>query len=323
MNVPQPLSPQQPTGLPDGPDTSPGRTSDKAPGATVDNTTGKAAPVASRRISAGVMGWVAVLFVFVGAMTLWGAWKLYQRTTDGAADSTQLGATGQSGAPVPGADVPWLDEFTLTERTGKPFNSADLAGKVWVASFFFATCPSYCVQQNQRVQQLAAEYADQDVTFVSITCDPKQDTPEKLREYARRFDADPQRWLFLTGDLTYIRRVGAEKFGVPVHEQTHKNSLMVVDKWGKVLGSFDWNDEKEMREFQEALRAALAAKEPPEETDPTKVPAQSGEANETDEPEDGGESDVGKTPPSDATTPRLDDGASLPDGEASQPGDAP
>jgi protein SCO1/2 len=200
--------------------------------------------------------WLAVLLIFVGGMTMWGAWRLFQRETDGLAGSGPGGSTASANLPAtppPGSGEKWIDEFTLTERSGETFDSRDLAGKVWVASFFFASCPSYCVQQNQYVKHLHDDLANQDVTFVSITCDPKHDTPEKLREYARKFDADPQRWLFLTGDLTYIRRIGAEKFSQPVHEQTHKNALIAVDKWGTPRGSFDWNDDAEKKELRELL----------------------------------------------------------------------
>ena len=220
------------------------------------------------RVSAAIMMWLAVLLVFVGGMTLWGAWKLFQRETAGPAgvsDAKPIAGSELLTSPPPGSDQTWIKEFTLTERTGKAFDSRDLAGRVWVASFFFATCPSYCVQQNQHIKHLHDEFATEGVTFVSITCDPKNDTPEKLREYARRFDADPERWLFLTGDLTYIRRIGAEKFGQPVHEQTHKNSLIVVDKWGASRGSFDWNDEAEMKELRQLLGALQAEDAPPED----------------------------------------------------------
>lgn len=279
MNVSQPQSPNASEQSQDAPRQQAGPpTADQASGTDQAGRT-PAEQSSPPKLSAGthaaagpsplLLMWVAVLLIFVGAMTMWGAWRLFQRDTDGLAGSAPAGPTsGESLAPSPppGSEDKWINEFTLTERSGETFDSRDLAGKVWVASFFFATCPSYCVQQNQHIKGLQDELADQDVTFVSITCDPKNDTPEKLREYARRFDADPQRWLFLTGDLTYIRRIGAEKFGQPVHEQTHKNNLVVVDKWGTPRGSFDWNDEAEMKELRELLATLQQEKENPAES---------------------------------------------------------
>lgn len=164
---------------------------------------------------------------------------------------------------VAGSNVKWINEFTLTERSGKPFQSQDLAGEVWVASFFFASCPSSCRAQNELISRLHAEFGPKGVTFVNISCDPETDTPERLREYARIFNADPEQWLFLTGDLTYIRRIGAEKFGVPVDKQAHVDRLLVVDRWGKVRGGFNWHDPLKVDELKATLTELLSETEPP------------------------------------------------------------
>ena len=67
------------------------------------------------------------------------------------------------------------------------------------SSFFFAQCPSTCYNQNMKLQQLQARFADRGLKLVSITCDPQTDTPAVLTEYARMFNADQQHWHFLTG----------------------------------------------------------------------------------------------------------------------------
>ena len=133
---------------------------------------------------------------------------------------------------------PKLTEFTLTERSGEAFNSRSLRGKVWVASFFYSSCPHKCLQLNQRVQQLEREFGKQGVTFLSITCDPKNDTPQRLAKYADGFGADEEQWLFLTGDMDYIRRVGNDMFSAVVAEETHADRVYVVDKQGAVRSRF-------------------------------------------------------------------------------------
>ena len=80
--------------------------------------------------------------------------------------------------------------FTLTERSGKPFDSASLRGKVWLASVFFANCPGPCFRENQAVADILKNIPDPDFMVVSVTCDPDNDTPESLRRYADRFEAD-------------------------------------------------------------------------------------------------------------------------------------
>src|SRR4029434_1771492 len=104
----------------------------------------------------------------------------------------------------------WMTGFTLTERSGKQVHWSDMQGKVAVTSFFFSSCPALCLQQNQKVREIQQAYRGQNVEFLSITCDPDIDTLERLREYADRLQADRSQWLFLTGELTYIRRVAGE-----------------------------------------------------------------------------------------------------------------
>jgi protein SCO1/2 len=99
------------------------------------------------------------------------------------------------------------------------------------------------------------------VIFVCITCDPQTDTPEVLAEYARLFDADPKQWLFLTGDLESIQRIGAEVFQVPVKERVHVERFLVMDQQGQLRGSYDWHDAKQLKELEQQLDTLLAEAE--------------------------------------------------------------
>lgn len=133
---------------------------------------------------------------------------------------------------------PPLLEFELTERNGQPFRSADMRGRVWVASYFFTTCPGACVQLNQNIKTFHNDPDLQDVTWVSITCDPDNDTLDALRQYAEHYQADPQRWLFCRGELDYIKQVG-RGMGVEVYRQSHKTFVVVVDRQGDIRGVYD------------------------------------------------------------------------------------
>jgi protein SCO1 len=190
-------------------------------------------------------------------------------------------------APRAKKDVPagWLDQFTLTERSGRALASEDLDGKVWAASFFFADCPGECHQQNMAIAQIQREFGPQGVTFVSITCNPERDTPERLREYARTYTKSADEWLFLTGDLTYIRRVGGEFFGVAVDKNTHGSRLILVDKWGNIRGYYSTNGARNPQEYaaiRPKLRELLAEREPPEEFQPEGAQGDYFHPNETE-----------------------------------------
>ncbi|MFQ5656795.1 MAG: SCO family protein [Candidatus Methylomirabilales bacterium] len=106
-----------------------------------------------------------------------------------------------------------LPAFTLIERSGRKVTLAHLAGKVWIADFVWTRCPDACPLMSAMMARLQEEFADEpDLWLVSISVDPEFDTPAVLDSYAAKFRADPDRWLFLTGEKGTIYRLIREGF---------------------------------------------------------------------------------------------------------------
>lgn len=183
--------------------------------------------------------------------------------------SNDLAADGLTQEEVEGIENPevshppdaetWLSRFELLERSGELVSSDDLLGSPYVVSFFFSTCPSICVQQNQKVKELQEEFDGKGVRFVAISVDPEHDTPEQLREYAARFNADAEQWLFLTGDLNYIRRVGAEVYRQPVNKQFHTERFVLVDPAGEIEGFYNWPEPAQFEKLKQKINDYLEA----------------------------------------------------------------
>jgi protein SCO1 len=167
-----------------------------------------------------------------------------------AALLTLTGCANWSTSPADD-DLGEVADFALTERSGETVRRADLLGKVWVAAFGFTRCTGPCPQVSGTMARLQAELAGQpDVRLVSFSVDPDHDSPEVLREYAQRFGADPQRWLFLTGPRREMYRLIQESFHLavqqsegearkPGQEVTHSFKLALVDRAGHIRGYFD------------------------------------------------------------------------------------
>lgn len=194
----------------------------------------------------------ALSLVVVAIAASFGGWKLYQ-VRQFEADR----ATG--GLRV---NRPPLEEFELTERSGEPFRSRDMVGKVWVTTFFFATCPGACPRLNANIKYLNSLEELGDVTWVSITVDPDNDTLPVLQEYADRFQADPERWLFCREDLDYIKRVGTDFLSLPVSWKGHNEMAVVIDKEGKVRGMYDATRTSQSEKLRELLLECLAEEGP-------------------------------------------------------------
>ncbi|MCH1496999.1 MAG: SCO family protein [Rubripirellula sp.] len=183
--------------------------------------------------------------------------------------SNDLAADGLTQEEVEGIENPevshppdgetWLSRFELIERSGELVSSDDLLGSPYVVSFFFSTCPSICVQQNQKVKELQEEFEGKGVRFIAISVDPERDTPEQLREYAARFNADAEQWLFLTGDLNYIRRVGAEVYRQPVNKQFHTERFVLVDPAGEIEGFYNWPEPVQFEKLKQKINDYLEA----------------------------------------------------------------
>jgi len=169
------------------------------------------------------------------------------------------------GEPVPdpetAATAATLDPaapFTLTDQTGAAFSSESLRGKVWLGAVFFANCPGPCFRENQAIADILEEIGAQDFVAVSLTCDPENDTPDALRRYAERFEADPARWKFLTGDMETITRVGQGLFKLPVEVGVHAEKGVVFDREGKLRGGYSLTDPKRVELLKDLIREVLA-----------------------------------------------------------------
>lgn len=157
-----------------------------------------------------------------------------------------------------GSDDPWLKDFELTERSGKLVSSESFRGQPYVVGFFFATCPSVCVRQNEKFKTLQDKFQGQPIRLVEITCDPEVDRPEVLAEYADRFKADPEQWLFFTGDMGYIKRVGSEMFSIGIERRGHPEKFALVDASGKVYGLYTWSDPGQWQALQRDMAKLIA-----------------------------------------------------------------
>ncbi len=156
---------------------------------------------------------------------------------------------------------PPLKEFELTERSGKPFRSTDMRGHVWVATYFFTSCPGQCLRLNANIEMMTNQPDLKDITWVSISCDPDNDTLDALRAYADRFHADPQRWLFCRADLDYTKRV-AKGMNVYLSLKGHQDLAIVIDKRGKIRGVYDGTSESECNRLHGLLLKCLG-EDPP------------------------------------------------------------
>ena len=149
-----------------------------------------------------------------------------------------------------------IADFSLTNQNGQAVSLTDLRGHVWVADIIFTRCPGPCLKMTRQMRdlQIALPTSSQ-AKLVSLTTDPQFDTPPVLKAYAQRFEADPNRWLFLTGPpkpiaklaidslkLTAIEKKPQERES-PVDLFVHSTIFVVVDKHAQLRAIFQTTGE--------------------------------------------------------------------------------
>jgi protein SCO1/2 len=134
--------------------------------------------------------------------------------------------------------------FALTTQDGTVLRSADLRGKVVLVSFVFTTCNGTCPATTARMSSVAREmerqglFKGERVRLLSITLDPRRDTPAALRRYAQLYDVDTRHWTFLTGRPAQVEKVlaawGMWTRPAPSGQLDHPSRIFLVDRRGRI-----------------------------------------------------------------------------------------
>jgi protein SCO1 len=158
-----------------------------------------------------------------------------------------------------------VGDFALTNQAGAAVSLADLRGRVWAADIIFTRCAGPCPRMTRQMKELQdALPAADPVRLVTLTTDPDFDTPPVLEKYAGRFDADTNRWMFLTGAKKEISGLAVDSLKLAAIEKkpeeraspedlfVHSTIFVVVDQHARLRGIFqtggdgvDWPAEKQ------------------------------------------------------------------------------
>lgn len=149
-----------------------------------------------------------------------------------------------------------IADFSLTNQDGRAVSLADLRGQVWVADIIFTRCPGPCLKMTKQMKALQDALPPGSPTkLVTLTTDADFDTPLVLKTYAERFQADPQRWTFLTGTKKDIANLAIDSLELTAIEKkpeerespqdlfVHSTIFVLVDKRAQLRGVFETTGE--------------------------------------------------------------------------------
>ena len=121
--------------------------------------------------------------------------------------------------------------FSFLDQTNKAFNSNSLAGKIYVANFFFTTCPSICPKMTKCFKVLQDSISNmQNVEMVSFSVMPWVDSVKKLKAYGEQHKINPAKWHLLTGEKASIYSLGRASFFADNNKSTDSSTFLHTDK---------------------------------------------------------------------------------------------
>ena len=181
--------------------------------------------------------------------------------------SLALGCSKRKAEDIPVLST--LPEFALLDQDEQPFTRDSMEGQIWVSAFVFTHCRSTCPRLTAHMKGLQTRVSDvPNVNLVSVSVDPRNDTPEVIKAYMQKNDLDESNWRFVTGEEEVIRRVVVEGFKVPIGDEDsraagsddimHSNSFVLVDPDTQVRGYYRANNDG-IADLERDLRALAAA----------------------------------------------------------------
>jgi protein SCO1/2 len=163
-----------------------------------------------------------------------------------------LGCSKRSAEDVP--VLGQLPEFSLVDQDQQAFSRESMEGRLWVSAFVFTHCRSTCPRLTAHMKGLQSRVSDvPSVHFVSVSVDPRNDTPEVIKAYMTKNELDERNWRFVTGEEDAIRHVVVDGFRVGLGDDDskaagaddimHSNSFVLVDDKAQVRGYYRANND--------------------------------------------------------------------------------
>ena len=160
--------------------------------------------------------------------------------------------------------------FSFTNQDGKKVTEQDVAGKVFVAEYFFTTCKSICPILNANMKIVYERYKNEkDFLILSHTSDPATDSAARLKKYADSMNVDTGKWIFLTGTKDSLYRQARHSYKIddpnnnPLDNEVdflHSQFFSLVDKKGVVRNIYEGNERKDVERMIKEIEVLLKEK---------------------------------------------------------------
>ncbi len=161
-----------------------------------------------------------------------------------------------------------ISDFSLLNQNGNNVTQEDYKNKIYVADFFFTTCPDICPIMTGNMLYLQENLKDTNVMLASFSVTPKIDTVEVLKEYSTLKGIDDSRWNLMTGDKKQIYDLARKSYLVAKaipdgknHGMIHTENFVLVDRDKRIRGYYDGTNIEDMDKLLDDIQILIKSYE--------------------------------------------------------------
>ncbi|MDG2464876.1 MAG: SCO family protein [Crocinitomicaceae bacterium] len=171
-----------------------------------------------------------------------------------------------NGKEITDTIYPKMIDFMYLNQDSVLVHSKQMKDKIWVADFFFTSCPTICPKMTAQMNRLNKNLSDlsDQIQFMSFSINPKKDSPSVLRKYIKKKGVTAKNWYFFTGDEDKTHELGIKHFKLFAGQDeasaggyAHSPAFTLVDKEGYVRGVYIGTDPKEVDRMGKDIRLLL------------------------------------------------------------------
>lgn len=159
-----------------------------------------------------------------------------------------------------------IPDFKLRNQDSTIVTAKDFDGTIYVADFFFTSCPTICPVMHRNLLKVYQKYkGNPEVKFASHTIDVKYDTPSRMKSYATKLGVTGTQWEYLWGTRDEIYALAERNYLVAAQEDSkapggfvHQGYLILVDKNKRIRGAYDGVQDKDVAKLMQDMDILLA-----------------------------------------------------------------
>ena len=152
-----------------------------------------------------------------------------------------------------------ISSFSLKNQNGETITEKNYDNKIYVADFFFTTCPGICIDMTRNMLKIQKKIIDNpNIMLLSFSVTPKIDSVAQLKKYALEKGINDAKWNLLTGDKKQIYRLARESYfvvkeGQGINSMIHTENFVLIDPDKRIRGFYDGTNDAEIIELMEDI----------------------------------------------------------------------